>query len=237
MTHAKVCGFRSAVGAIAAIDAGADAIGLVFVPSAGRRVTVDEASDILREVRAHLAGREQAPEIVGLFADQPAEEVNDAVERLALDSVQLCGSEGMAYAAQMTVPVYKVISIDPNIPISSQLPKVMVLQQRHQLAGHGIVIDTMVAGEYGGTGQRFDWELAAGLAEGFDMSLAGGLTPDNVGEAVAQVRPWGVDTSSGVETDGEKDPAKIRAFIEAVREADAALARSPLKRLLGRGRS
>ena len=214
MTHAKICGFRSAAGAIAAIDAGADAIGLVFVPSAGRRVTADEASDILREMRAHLA-----------------------VERLALDSVQLCGSEGMAYAAQMAVPVYKVISIDPNIPISSQLPKVMVLQQRHQLAGHGIVIDTKVAGEYGGTGQRFDWELAAGLAEGFDMSLAGGLTPDNVGEAVAQVRPWGVDTSSGVETDGEKDPVKIRAFIEAVREADAALARSPLKRLLGWGRS
>ena len=109
--------------------------------------------------------------------------------------------------------MYKVIGIDPDVPISAQMPRIMVLQHRHQMAGHKIVIDTKVPGEHGGTGRTFDWDLAADLARGLDFSLAGGLTPDNVGEAVAAVKPWGVDTSSGVETDGEKDVAKVRAFV------------------------
>ena len=140
----------------------------------------------------------------------------------------------MGYCAAIRVPVYKVIAIDPEVPIAAQLPKIMVLQQRHTLAGHRIVVDTRVAGEYGGTGQRFDWALAGELARAFEMSLAGGLSPDNVAEAVASVRPWGVDTSSGVETDGEKDPEKVRGFVRAVREADEAAAPRGLRRLLRR---
>ena len=233
MTHVKICGFQSAEAAIAAVDAGADAIGLVFVPSARRRLSLESAEELLAGVRAHAG--DGMPKVVGLFADQPADEVNAHVERLGLDAVQLCGSEGMGYCKAMTAPVYKVIAIDPEVPIAAQLPKIMVLQQRHVLAGHRIVVDTKVAGEYGGTGQRFDWELAGELARTFEMNLAGGLTPENVGEAVGRVKPWGVDTSSGVETDGEKDPEKVRAFVESVREADRAGAKRGFwRRLLGR---
>ena len=144
------------------------------------------------------------------------------------------GARGVGYASQLGVPVYKVISIDGEIPISAQMPRIMVLQQRHALAGHRIVLDAQVQGEYGGTGQQFDWDLAADFAGAFEMSLAGGLSPDNVQEAVERVRPWGVDVSTGVETDGEKDVAKVRAFAEAVRAVDARRKKGGLARLLGR---
>lgn len=220
MTHVKICGFQTAEAAIAAVDAGADAVGLVFVPSARRRLNMTKASTLLAELREHYGNGH--PEIVGLFADQPVEEVKEHIDKLGLDSVQLCGAEDVGYAKDLGVPVYKVIGIDPSIPISAQMPRIMVLQHRHQLAGHKIVIDTKVAGEYGGTGQTFDWEIAAELARGLDFSLAGGLTPDNVGDAVAHVKPWGVDASSGVESNGEKDLDKITAFVEAIRAIDRA---------------
>ena len=217
---------------MAAVDAGADSIGLVFVPSARRRLGLEAAEELLAAVRAHAG--DGMPEVVGLFADQPEDDVNRHVERLGLDAVQLCGAEGVSYAKAISVPVYKVIAIDPEVPVAAQLPKIMVLQQRHGLAGHRIVVDTKVAGEYGGTGQRFDWALAGELARAFEMNLAGGLTPENVGEAVRSVRPWGVDASSGIETDGEKDPDKVRGFVQAVREADEASAPRGLRRLLRR---
>jgi phosphoribosylanthranilate isomerase len=179
-----------------------------------------KASTLLAELREHYG--EASPEVVGLFADQPIEEVKEHIATLGLTSVQLCGAEDVGYAKDLGVPVYKVIGIDPSVPISAQMSRIMVLQHRHQLAGHKIVIDTKVAGEYGGTGQTFDWEIAAELARGLKFSLAGGLTPDNVGDAVAQVHPWGVDTSSGVETDGEKDLDKVAAFVDAVRAVDDA---------------
>ena len=231
MTHVKICGFRSAEPLLAAVDAGADAVGLVFVPSARRCMTAHEARAVLDEARA--SGR-ALPPIVGLFADQPVYEVRQTVETVGLDAVQLCGSEGVEYASQLGVPVYKVISIDAETPISAQMPRIMVLQQRHALAGHRIVLDAQVQGEYGGTGQRFDWDLAADFAGAFEMSLAGGLSPENVEEAVERVRPWGVDVSSGVETDGEKDVAKVRAFVETVRAVDARRKKGGLGRLLGR---
>lgn len=231
MTHVKICGFRSAEPLLAAVDAGVDAVGLVFVPSARRCMTADEACAVLDAARVSGTA---LPPVVGLFADQPVDDVRQTIEAVGLDAVQLCGSEGVEYASQLGVPVYKVISIDAETPVSAQMPRIMVLQQRHALAGHRIVLDTQVPGEYGGTGQQFDWDLAADFAGAFEMSLAGGLSPDNVQEAVERVRPWGVDVSSGVETDGEKDPAKVRAFVETVRAVDARRKKGGLARLLGR---
>ena len=225
-----MCGFRTPGPVLAAVEAGADAVGLVFVPSARRCVSVARAEEILREVRG--SGLD-LPRFVGLFADQPADEVEGAVRVLGLDAVQFCGDEGVGYCAHVGVPVHKVIGIDPDVPAEAQMPRVMVIQQRHALAGHRIVIDAKTVGEYGGTGERFDWDLAAGLARSFEMSLAGGLSPDNVAEAVERVRPWGVDVSSGVETDGEKDPTKIRAFVENVRACERRERPRGLRRLWG----
>jgi phosphoribosylanthranilate isomerase len=233
MTHVKLCGFQRSEDALAAAEAGADALGLVFVPSARRRLSVNRAQVLIREFRAAWGDR-PSPEWVGLFADQPAQEVQRTVGRLGLDAVQLCGEEGMGYCAEMMVPIYKVISIDPTVPQSVVLPRLMVLLQRHSMAGHRPVLDTQIPGAYGGTGQTFDWELAAGLSESFPFSLAGGLTPQNVGGAIARVHPWGVDTSSGVETEGKKDPALIRAFVEAAHQSSPATKRRGLRGLFSR---
>ncbi len=235
MTKIKVCGFRQAGDALTAAEAGADYLALVFVPSAGRRLSAEEAEALLAEFRQRWT-REPSPKWVGLFGDQPVEEVLSVTAQLGLDAVQLCGAEGMAYCARMTVPVFKVIGIDTQVPSSVVLPKLMVQLQRHSMAGHHPVLDTQVPGAYGGTGQTFDWELIRGLSHSFRFDLAGGLTEENVGRAIREVRPWGVDTSSGVESDGRKDPAKVRAFVKAVRETDTALAPKGLLGLLRRGR-
>ena len=233
MTRVKICGFRSAEPLLAAIEAGADAVGLVFVPSARRRVSVPQARAMLDAARAAFPAM---PEVVGLFADQPADEAREAVAALTLDAVQLCGSEGVGDAREIGAPVvYKAIRIDPETPIAAQMPRVLVLQQRHALAGHRVVVDAGAPGEYGGAGRRFDWSVAASLAEAFPMTLAGGLSPENVGEAIDIVKPWGVDVSSGVETDGEQDPAKIRAFVAAARAAGARKPPGLIARLFGGG--
>ncbi|MBM3940157.1 MAG: phosphoribosylanthranilate isomerase [SAR202 cluster bacterium] len=232
MTRVKVCGFTDSESMITAAKAGADAIGLVLIPGLKRSVSVPQLQRMLADLRAALGGQ-PLPQIVGMVGDQPVEFVNEAVATLDLDAVQLCGSEGMGYAAQVKAPIiYKVIGVDGDVPASALLPKLMLLLQRHTMADHRPILDTKVAGAFGGTGKSFDWKVAAGLGASYSFSLAGGLTPDNVGDAIRTVRPWGVDTSSGIETNGVKDPAKIRAFIAAAREADRALAPKGLRRLL-----
>lgn len=219
MTHVKVDGFQEAEHVLAAAEAGVDAVGLVLVPSAHRNLSLSRAALLLEECRRSW-GAGPRPEILGLFADQPAADVVEAVSQLALDSVQLCGAEGMGYCRSMPVPIYKVVGIDVSVPVSVILPTLMALLQRNSMAGHRLVLDRRETGAYGGTGRTFDWTLAARLAGSFRFSLAGGLTPENVGSAIALVRPWGVDASSGVESHGRKDPLRITSFVQAVREAD-----------------
>ena len=235
MIHVKVCGFITPEPMIAAARAGADAIGINFIPGLKRTVPPTKRESLLDTYRSTLQSQ-GGPQIVGLFGGQPAKEVNALVERLGLDAVQLCADEGMAYCAEMTVPIYKVIGVNPDVPISAQLPKIMVVAQRHTMAGHRIVLDARPAGALGGTGRRFDWEVAGQLAQAFDLQLAGGLNPENVSQAVTEVRPWGVDCSSGVETDGHKDVTKVLAFVEAARSADRAANLGPLQRLFGWGK-
>jgi len=233
VTNVKICGFLHSTDALIAAEAGADAIGLVFVPSARRRLTVEQAALVLGEFRAEL-GSDKKPRLYGLFADQPFEEVNGIALQLGLDAVQLCGAEGMAYCKEIRVPVSKVIAVDSSLPRAAILPMLMTVMQRHTLAGHQLVLDTFVKGLFGGTGQSFDWYLASELARAFQFSLAGGLQPENVEEAVKLVRPWGVDTSSGVEVEGKKDPYRIRNFVESVRRADKATIKTGIRRVLGR---
>ena len=215
MTAIKICGIQRAEDAVAAAVAGADFLGLVFVPQRRRRLAEGPAAQIVQEL-TECPGK--TPQVVGLFADQPIDEVNRHINSCPLERVQLCGSESLEYCRQVLAPVIKVIHVLEGGAQSDDLERLAESIQRYRDAGHLVTLDRQVDGLQGGTGKSFDWTIAAELAQaGHEFLLAGGLTPVNVAEAVHSVAPWGVDVSSGVETDGVKDANKIRAFIQLVR--------------------
>lgn len=210
----KICGIRNLEDALVAAEAGADFIGMVFVPERHRRITPIEAKVIVDGVR-NSGG--PVPRIVGLFADQSIEEVVGIVDFLALDLVQLCGQETVEYAGQAGCDVIKVVHVAESATGSDDAGTGARVQEFSGL-GHLVTLDRYVEGIQGGTGQGFDWDVAASLSQaGHPFLLAGGLTSENVAEAITMVRPWGVDVSSGVETDGVKDHAKIKEFMRAAR--------------------
>jgi len=215
MTRVKICGIRETAHALAAIEAGSNFIGLVFAPSP-RQVTPAQAGEIVSAVKKCS----EATVIVGVFVNMPTAEVNRIASSCHLDWVQLSGDESWEYCRQITKPLIKAIRIKPGQcpeEISEDLATgVRVLSSQ----GCVYLLDSQVKGKYGGTGMTFDWRLARQAAEQFPVIIAGGLTPENVAQAIEIVAPWGVDVASGVETGGVKDIAKIRAFIEAVRRAD-----------------
>ncbi len=225
----KICGIRRPEDALIAAAAGADFAGLCFVPGRRRRLEVATAAEItatLRDAGARPAGL--APQVVGLFADQPRAEVCQVIKACRLDVAQLCGRESPEYCRQVRAEtgaaVIKVLHIS-GAPAGAAAsgPGDDGLESRllaYQEANCYLTLDRLVEGLQGGTGQSFDWAVAARLSrQGYEFLLAGGLTPDNVAQAVAQARPWGVDVSSGVETAGVQDPDKIRAFIANARGA------------------
>jgi phosphoribosylanthranilate isomerase len=210
MTIVKICGLRTVEHARAAVEAGADLLGFIFAP-ARRQVPPAEAATISAAVRAMPAGRRVG--LVGVFVNQAAELMATIVRECDLDAIQLSGDE--------------------NQEIMEALPPDCMAIKAVRLAGAAeeqgwlraneaarLLVDAHVPGAYGGSGVVADWGHAAELARQRPIILAGGLTPDNVAEAIRQVRPWGVDVSSGVETDGLKDVAKIQAFVAAVRVVD-----------------
>lgn len=211
MTKVKICGIRNLRDAQVASEAGADFIGLVFVPKRRRRLEPEAAREIVVGLKSSGA---HAPRVVGLFADQPLEEVNRIIEICNLDLAQLCGVESQDYCRETGVQVIKVLHV-PDSP-SSQ-PPIENLAERieaHREAGNIVTLDRLVEGLQGGTGEGFDWGIAAKLAgQGSVFMLAGGLSPVNVAQAVLTVRPWGLDVSSGVETNGVKDHRKILDFV------------------------
>lgn len=238
MTRVKICGIRTLRDALIATESGADFIGLVFVPNRRRRVEAHTAEAIVEGVRKSGG---TAPKMVGLFADQPQADVNRTIKACGLDLAQLCGSESLDYCNRVQAQVIKVlhVSAGPDRPAGDEpldgpaeipggstsgpnknhageqiITGLSDQIQRYRDAGHMVTLDSAVEGLQGGTGRRFDWQIAARLAtDGHAFLLAGGLTPADVARAVAEVQPWGVDVSSGVETDGVKDAQKIRAFI------------------------
>jgi len=218
MTQIKICGLRNTGHALVAADAGADFLGFVFVEGVRRQLSVDEAAAVIRAYRRrHGPG---GPKLVGLFADQPVEFINTVVRECGLDIVQLCGDEPPELWGTIDAGVIRQVKVRDDVP-----RKVAVDEARRKVseavsAGHRAVLDTYHSGSPGGTGLSFDWAIAEQVAREFDVLLAGGLTPENVAAAIEVARPWGVDVSSGVETDGLKDPSKIEAFADAVREAE-----------------
>ncbi|NWF77096.1 MAG: phosphoribosylanthranilate isomerase [Chloroflexi bacterium] len=218
MTRVKICGIRDEIQALAAVEAGADFIGMVFAPSQ-RQVSPAKAREIASAVKESGHPDYIGTEVVGVFVNMPASEVNEIADYCALDWVQLSGDESWEYCRGVDKPIIKAVRVGQQSPRELH----NVLSAGTKLLGKQnfiTLLDTHVEGKYGGTGEGFDWNLAQQLAKKFPIIVAGGLSPENVAQLIEKVKPWGVDVSSGVETGGVKDPAKIRAFIAAVRKAD-----------------
>jgi phosphoribosylanthranilate isomerase len=198
--------------ALAAAEAGADFVGMVFAPSR-RQITLKRGREISQAIRA-LTPR---PSIVGVFVNLLQGEVSEIAQFCHLDYVQLSGTEPVEYTKGIEKPIIKAIHLKAQ-PVAEILAE---MEQGYNVRGDIIyLLDSYVSGMYGGTGETSNWDIAAEVAGRFPVILAGGLSPQNVGEAIRRVRPWGVDVSSGIETSGVKDIAKMKAFIKAVRDVD-----------------
>ncbi len=215
MTKVKICGLSEIEHAMVAGKAGADFLGLVFAPSR-RQVSPQKALPIVEAVH----GLRPRPAIVGVFVNSSAQEINRTADYCRLDWVQLSGDETWSCCQDIERPVIKVIHVLPGRTTREILAD---MERHYQLSATRSLIcllDSKVRDAYGGTGQAFDWQLAEEVSARFPVIIAGGLTAKNVGQLIKQVRPWGVDISSGLETSGQKDALKIRAFVKAVRSAD-----------------
>jgi phosphoribosylanthranilate isomerase len=214
MTRVKICGIRDKAHALAAVEAGADFIGLMFALSK-RQVSPAQACEIASSVKKSS----DATKVVGVFVNAPSSQVNELSDFCALDWVQLSGDESWEYCLEVVRPVIKAIRIGQQ---SSEELYAELSAGSKLLPPQGFItlLDSQVEGKYGGTGESFDWRLVQQVAERFPVIIAGGLDTNNVARLIETVAPWGVDVSSGVETEGVKDVAKIKAFIEKVKKAD-----------------
>ncbi|MBI3997714.1 MAG: phosphoribosylanthranilate isomerase [Armatimonadetes bacterium] len=206
MIRVKICGIQDEAAAVAAADAGASAIGLIFAPSR-RQVSTALARRIAGALPPFVSR-------VGVVVNAPLDRMRAWIDGVRLDAVQLHGDETPEYCAAVRalgVTVIKAVQVAGPLDVAAL----------RALPVAAILLDTHRAGVRGGTGQTFDWTLAAPVARVLPVILSGGLTPENVAAGIRAVRPYGVDVSSGVETEGRKDPDKIRAFIAAVRAVDA----------------
>jgi phosphoribosylanthranilate isomerase len=231
MTRVKICGCMKVPDAVAAKDAGADFIGIMFAPGSRRRISIEEAQAIVEAVGPSLREIEvdsppplrhgsaddtsewfrhgaealdallarKRPLTVGVFEDQSSEDVNAIADDVGLDLIQLSGRESWSDCLLANRQVVKAIE-----PLASIEPGTAIACLIDASRGRGIEADR---------------ESAAAIASRMPVWLAGGLTPDNVVDVLRDVRPWAVDVSSGVETDGAKDAAKVRDFVRAAKEA------------------
>jgi phosphoribosylanthranilate isomerase len=210
-TWIKFCGTTSVEDALAAVEAGADALGFIFAPSP-RRVTVEQARQIIHEMP-------QSVERVGVFRGETAQEIRKIVNEVSLTGIQLHGGED-ASAVYDSLPRSRRASL--------RMIKTVVVREAFQdlldvEMGRGKRVSAWLLDSGAGSGKTFDWQaVRAQLGErSGKFIIAGGLTPGNVGEAIRTFSPWGVDVVSGIEREpGRKDPAKMKAFVAVVREAE-----------------
>ena len=222
MTAVKICGLREIEHVMAATKAGADYLGMIFATQSSRTVTPEQAQTMTSSLRASY-GR-AAPPVVGVFVNEIPERMNELADICGLDLLQLSGDEPWSIVQTLNRPVIKAVRVTADH--TAEAVAAELARELPQLATRGghCLVESHVTGRYGGTGQQMDWGLAAAVATRFPLLLSGGLAPENIAQAVGQVCPWGVDVSSGVETGGVKNSEKIRAFIAAVRAADAVAA-------------
>jgi phosphoribosylanthranilate isomerase len=203
MVEVKICGLTTIDDAVRCIEAGAHAIGLNFWVGSPRCVDVPTARAIVEVGGDHAT-------MVGVFVDFTLDQVREILRETGIQWAQLHGDETPDLVAQLLPHAYKAVGVKDSsaIELAGSYP------------GEHLLLDASVPGMPGGTGRTFDWEIAAALAEERKLTLAGGLTPDNVAEAVRVVRPFRVDVASGVESaPGRKDLNLVRRFIKAARSA------------------
>lgn len=211
-TLVKICGIRSLSDGRAALDAGADLLGFIFWKPGKRFIAPAEAARIIQVLRTESTNWSA----VGVFVDPSLEDVRETTDACGLDYVQLSGDESVATVEAMPRPTLKAVHVRAGGESAAA-----ELVEKNALHAHRYLLDTHAENLPGGTGAVFDW--SALRAVGPRCFVAGGLRPDNVGAALATLTPLGVDVSTGVEftnAQGGKDPARIRAFLEAVRTHD-----------------
>lgn len=201
-TRIKICGVTRPEDGVAAANAGADAIGLIFYGPSPRYVTNAQAGAVIAALPPFVT-------VVGLFVNVAEAKIREVLADVPLDLLQFHGDESADFCGRFGRPYIKALRMAPGLDVTATVA--------HYPDAQGVLLDTYTPGVAGGTGKVFDWEsVPAELKK--PIILAGGLTPENVATAVAQVRPYAVDVSGGVESKkGIKDHKKIAAFIDAVR--------------------
>jgi len=220
MTKIKICGITVLKDALAAIDAGADMLGFNFYAKSPRYLRPDAC----REITVVL--RKDFPQItlVGVFVNAPVAEIRSILETAQLHLAQLHGDETPEMLAELGSLAFKAIRLPSSVSVRDSAiesvfdPSAFIRYSvKESVFNPALLVDAAVKGVYGGSGVVADWSTAAQLARMIPLLLAGGLTPENVAEALEQVQPWGVDVASGVEASpGVKDPAKMKKFVEQV---------------------
>jgi len=203
-TRVKICGITSVEDAIQAVEAGADAIGLVFYPSSPRAVSVEQAASIVQSLPAFVAS-------VALFVDAAPEVVQNVIDVVKPDLLQFHGDESPEYCQGFACNYIKAVRVKSDTNL--------IQYTEHYALAKGLLLDTYTKGVPGGTGQVFDWHLIPKDLP-LPVILAGGLNADNISTAIKLVNPFGVDVSGGVErTKGVKDPGKINKFVQQVNQS------------------
>lgn len=206
-TRVKICGLCSVEDAVHASENGCDAIGLVFYPPSPRNIDdLALAFDIAQSVGPFV-------DVVGLFVDAKANFIDEVLRQVPLNCIQFHGNESAEFCEQFSRPFYKALRIKPGMDL--------IEDAAGYASARGILLDTYVRGVPGGTGQSFNWELVPAALN--NVVLAGGLTPENVTQAIEIARPYAVDVSGGVEASpGKKDPSKVSAFINKAKSFQVA---------------
>jgi phosphoribosylanthranilate isomerase len=202
MVRIKICGITNLEDALLAAELGADALGFIFYPKSPRKVSPEAAREIIAQLPPFVTS-------VGVFVDEEAAVVQELAVRVGLDWIQVHGQESPEYCRSLGRRVIKGFRLQDAESLFELAP--------FRGAVQALLLDTYKKGQVGGTGEIFDWRLAGEAKKYGPIILAGGLTPENVAQAIAAVQPQAVDTASGTEAaPGKKDPARLKAFFRAV---------------------
>jgi phosphoribosylanthranilate isomerase len=217
MTWVKICGMTNLEDALVAVEAGADAVGFVFYEKSPRKISVEAAREIVKRLPENV-------EKVGVFVNEMEDTLCDVADRVGLTAVQMHGNNEDPHVADLVVARRSGLKVLAAISMLQANPEGRAMMW-HPDVIHAFLVDSGGSLKLGGTGKTFDWHSSESSLQKIKslgrIVAAGGLTPQNLGEAIGILQPWGVDVASGVEArPGKKDPEKVRAFVRAVREID-----------------